>query len=117
MMITMVRTWQSSIPTEKVKLISRADSKPILGIEDLRGALASGRMTLVASGETNGNAKAYFYTLSKRKNIVLFELLAEMDENTGQFKEYNLLCKFTEQEALEEAMKTVKNVLGAEEQT
>mmetsp|Transcript_14525 Transcript_14525/g.23088 ORF Transcript_14525/g.23088 Transcript_14525/m.23088 type:complete len:333 (-) Transcript_14525:336-1334(-) len=111
------QTWQSSIPTEKVKLISRADSKPVLGIEDLRGALASGRMTLVASGETNGNAKAYFYTLSKRKNIVLFELLAEMDENTGQFKEYNLLCKFTEQEALEEAMKTVKNVLGAEEQT
>mmetsp|Transcript_23377 Transcript_23377/g.32613 ORF Transcript_23377/g.32613 Transcript_23377/m.32613 type:complete len:224 (+) Transcript_23377:50-721(+) len=108
------QTWQSNIPSEKVVLQTRPQAPPISDIDGLRLALAHGRMTLVASGETNGHLKAYFYKLASNRAIVLFELVAEVNQNDGKANEYNLLCKFTERDALDEVLDTISVVLDAE---
>mmetsp|Transcript_14543 Transcript_14543/g.35453 ORF Transcript_14543/g.35453 Transcript_14543/m.35453 type:complete len:349 (+) Transcript_14543:169-1215(+) len=109
------QTWQSDIPSKNIVLRAAA-GQGFKSLDDLTGALSSAGGTLVASGEVDGTAKAYFYTLNENKEITLVELASDRDEASGETNEYKLLCKYTEDSALEEALKRISSVLHAERQ-
>ncbi|GAB5361349.1 hypothetical protein AAMO2058_000705900 [Amorphochlora amoebiformis] len=92
------QTWRSDIPTKSYILVPK--SQGFKTIDALNRALAMMQATLVASGEFDGQFKAYFYMLGEinKRHITLVELVCTRDAATGTTTKYELLCKYNDKE-------------------